>query len=377
MKYLPLLWAGLRRKPLRTILIVLQAAAALGLFAVLQGVQSGATALIDKFQADLLVVGSLRPGSLPLAYWNPIRNVAGVQLVQYQNVFPATYQLPTQHINAVAVNVADAFKAIPVKKVAPTLVRALEATMTGVVATTALADRYGWKPGDRIHFKTTLPLKKGHEIELTFLGTFTPSDTNGTSEFVVINYRYLDELRAAGAGTVQAFNVRVADPKNANRVAQKIDAYFQNSPYPTQTNSLRELEQTGMKQIEDMGFEVRAVTAAALFSLLISMGAILAASARERTAEMAVMKAMGFRSLPIAGLLLCESLVICAIGTAIGFAASSVLFAKAQVMMLGLSLPWTVPIEGMGLAFAVACLTSALPAWLALKLNVSAALGAQ
>ncbi len=121
--------------------------------------------------------------------------------------------------------------------------------MTGAVATTALAERYGWKPGEDIHLQTTLPLKKGHDIDLTFLGTFTPSDTNGSSEFIVINNRYLDELRAGGENTVQAFNVRVADPKDENRVAQRIDAYFKNSPYPTQSDSLRELVQTGMKEI--------------------------------------------------------------------------------------------------------------------------------
>jgi putative ABC transport system permease protein len=377
MKYLPLLWWGLRRRPLRTTLIVLQVAFALGLFAVLQGVESGGAALVGQIQADLLVVRSLRSGELPLAYLDPIRHVAGVRFVSYQNVFPATYQLPTQHIGALAVDVADAFEAAPVKKVSSALVRTLEATMTGVVATTALADRYGWKPGEHIHVQTTLPLKQGHDIDLMFLGTFTPSDTNGSSEFIVINNRYLDQLRAVGENTVQAFNVRVADPRDDNRVAQRIDAFFQNSPYPTQTDSLRELEQTEMKAIGDMEFEVRAVTAAALFSLLISMGAILAASARERTTEMAVMKAIGFRNVPVVCLLFAESVMVCAIGTAIGFAASSVLFAKAQVMMLGLAMPWTVLVEGLGLACAVACLTTALPAWHVLGMDVSEALAAQ
>lgn len=377
MKYLPLLWYGLRRKPFRTALIVLQVAVALGLFAILQGVESGATALIAQFQADMLVVRSLRLGSLPLAYWSRIRNIEGVRSVSYQNIFPASYQIPTHHVNAVAVDIVDAFLTVPVKRISPTVLRTLEATPDGAVATTALAARYGWKPGEHIHLETNWPLKKGHDIGLAFLGTFTPSTTNGSSEFIVIHNRYLDALRAVGRSTVQSFNVRVANARDDDQVALKIDAYFRNSPYPTRTDSERALEQAGLKEIEDMEFEVRAVTAAALFALLISMGAIFVASGRERTTEMAVMKAMGFRNGRIAGLLLSESLIVCGIGTAIGFAASTILFSKAQVMMLGLSMPWTVLLEGLGLACGVACLTTALPAWRVLKMDVSGALGAQ
>lgn len=319
----------------------------------------------------------LRPGPLPRAYANEIRKIPGVRSVSYQNAIPATYRRPTQHVNAVAVDILNAYKTIPVGKISSTLLRTLASTMDGAVATTALADRYGWKRGERIHLRTSLPLKKGHDIGLAFLGTFTPSATNGSSEFLVIHNRYLDQLRATGRGTVQAFNVRVQNPKDDSLVAHSIDTHFLNSPYPTRTDSERALEQSGLKRIEDMAFEVRAVTGAALFSLLISMGAIFVASARERTTEVAVMKAMGFRNGRIAGLMLVESLIVCGIGTAIGFAASTILFAKAQVMMLGLALPSIVLREGLGLACVVACLTTAVPAWRILKMDVSGALGAQ
>lgn len=75
------------------------------------------------------------------------------------------------------------------------------------------------------------------------------------------------------------------------------------------------------------------------------------------------MKAMGFRNGRVACLLLAESLIVCGIGTAVGFAASTILFAKAQVTMFGLSMPWGVLVEGMAPACAVACLTTTLPAW--------------
>ena len=69
MRFLPLIWSGIWRKPGRTILIFLQVSVAFALFGVLQGLKSGVEHLIAEARADLLIVHS-RVGffaaSLPL-----------------------------------------------------------------------------------------------------------------------------------------------------------------------------------------------------------------------------------------------------------------------------------------------------------------------
>jgi putative ABC transport system permease protein len=376
MKYVPLLWYGLRRRPLRTALVVLQIAVVIGLFGVLQGVQGGASALMARTRADLLTVESLRPGPLPLAYWQSIRKIPGVKEVAPENLLRPTYVLPTQHVTVFSVDLQSGLKVIPVT-IARSLVHAMDVTRTGAVATTALANRYGWKPGDRIHLNTRTPLKGGVELALDFLGTFTPVETNGTSEVLIMNNAYFDELRKEGQGTIDWYNVSVMDASRTNEIAKRIDDHFQNSANPTRSTSMLENAQDQIKQISDLEFSVRAITGAALFALLISVGAILSASVRERLTEMAVMKTIGFSSTRITAVLIGESLVICAAATVIGFLSATVIFAKAQVIMLGLSMPPIVIAQGAGLATVIALVVTAIPAWILLRMDVVRALGAQ
>ncbi|TLY99010.1 MAG: ABC transporter permease, partial [Gammaproteobacteria bacterium] len=58
MKFLPLIWSGIWRKPGRTILIFLQVSVAFALFGVLQGLKTGVAHAVAAARADLLLVHS-------------------------------------------------------------------------------------------------------------------------------------------------------------------------------------------------------------------------------------------------------------------------------------------------------------------------------
>ena len=78
MRFLPLIWSGIWRKPGRTILIFLQVSVAFALFGVLQGLKTGVEHAVDAARADLLIVHSrlsyIMEG-LPLALLGQIRTV--------------------------------------------------------------------------------------------------------------------------------------------------------------------------------------------------------------------------------------------------------------------------------------------------------------
>ena len=106
MRYLPLIWSGIWRKPGRTILIFLQVSVAFALFGMLQGLKTGVEHLIAEARADLLVVHS-RVGffaaSLPLGMLEQIKSLPGVKMVDPVELFGGTYQKPTQRVGIVAV----------------------------------------------------------------------------------------------------------------------------------------------------------------------------------------------------------------------------------------------------------------------------------
>src|SRR6266702_6120873 len=99
MKFLPLLWSGLWRKPARAVLAMVQIMVAFALFGLLQGFSTGIKHALAGIDADVLSVHTRGSFSdLPLAHYDRIKQVPGVKLVSYSNYVAAQYQKPTQQL---------------------------------------------------------------------------------------------------------------------------------------------------------------------------------------------------------------------------------------------------------------------------------------
>jgi len=106
MRFLPLIWSGIWRKPGRTNLIFLQVSVAFALFGVLQGLKTGVEHVIGDARADLLLVHSslnVLDDSLPLGLFEGIKSVPGVKVVAPVELFRAIYQNPSQKLGIVAI----------------------------------------------------------------------------------------------------------------------------------------------------------------------------------------------------------------------------------------------------------------------------------
>jgi putative ABC transport system permease protein len=206
------------------------------------------------------------------------------------------------------------------------------------------------------------------------VGTYSDSDLGGGKETILINYAYFDEARLAGRGTVNHFNVAVSDPKLAVSVANEIDRHFANSSNETETESLRALAQSQMQSIGDLNFLIRAILSAVLVALLFATATMMMQSTRERTPELAVLKTLGFTDRAVFLFILAEALLVFIVAAACGLALATLVFPLASQFVRGLSMPMVV--VGVGLAFAavVAAISASVPAVLAARLNIAAAL---
>ena len=378
MKYLPLIWSGLWRKPGRTILIFLQVAVAFALFGVLQGLKTGVEELIANARADLLIVhsrASFIAEGLPLGLIEQIRSVPGIKVVIPVELTGAIYQKPTQRLGVVAVrpdqNWQDAFT-VHLSAEADAAFRKMR---TGALMTDLIAKKYGWKVGDQVPLKSnTLQQSGTGDWTFNIVGTFTDSDIAGGLEKILINYAYFDEARASGKGTVNHFNVAVTDPRLAAAVSEAIDRRFANSAHETRTESLRELAQQQMQRIGDLNFLIRAVVSAVLVALLFATATMMMQSIRERTPELAVLKTVGFGDRTLFFLVLAEALMVCVAGAAFGLVLANVAFPFAARFVPGLSMPWIVVVIGLAAAVLVGLISAALPALRAARLSVVTAL---
>ncbi len=377
MKFLPLIWSGIWRKPGRTILIFLQVSVAFALFGVLQGLKSGVEHLIGEARADVLIVhGSLSLiDPLHLSLLQTIKSVPGVKVVIPVELFGAIYQNPSQKLGVVAISPDEGWLSAFTFTIAPEYVAALRKIRTGTIIREGLAKKYGWKVGDHIPLKSTIVQKDGStDWAFDVVGTFTDADLGGGNDTILINYSYFDEARVTGKGTVKHFNVAASDPKQAVTVADEIDRRFANSSSETRTESLRELAQSQLQSIGDLNFLIRAIVSAVLVALLFATATMTMQSIRERTPELAVLKTLGFTDGSVFIFVLAEAMVIFIAAGACGLALALLVFPFASKVVPGLSMPAVVVGVGLACAALVAVISAAVPALVAARLKIATAL---
>ncbi len=378
MKFLPLFWSGIWRKPGRTALIFFQVSVAFALFGMLQGMKTGVDHAAAAARADLLIVHSrlsFLAASLPAGALDQIKSVPGVELVVPVDIFRATYQKPTQGLGVVAISLVKDWPSAFTFAIAPEHLAAFQKLRTAALVRYELTEKYGWKIGDRIPLMShTAQMDGSTDWAFDVVGTFRDSDVGSGRDNILINLAYLEEARFLGKGTVQHFNVAISDPQQAAAVSDEIDRRFANSPQETKTESLLELAQAQAQAIGDMNFLIRAIVGAALAALFFATASMMMQSIRERRLELAVLKAVGFTDRTVFLLILAEALLVCVAAGAFGLALATLLLPIAGMFVVGLSMPKIVIASGLGLAIIVALISAAVPAVQAARLKVATAL---
>jgi putative ABC transport system permease protein len=122
-------------------------------------------------------------------------------------------------------------------------------------------------------------------------------------------------------------------------------------------------------------FLIRIIGSIVFFTLLLVTGNTMAISVRERTNELAVLKAIGYSDRFVLGLVLAESLLIAAVGGGLGLLAGH--WVAGQDITKGLILMYLPPgalVAGAGAVFLTGLLSGLIPAVSAMRLSIVSAL---
>jgi putative ABC transport system permease protein len=275
MKFLILLLGGFRRKKTRTILILLSILVAFVLFGYLAAVKQAFDMGVSVAGADRLLtrhrISLIRP--LPESYEARIERIQGVSNAVPSTWFGGVYQKPTNFFNQMAVPPKDFMDLYPEYLLDDEEKAAWLRTRTG-----AIAGR-------------------------------------------------VDEARLMGAGMVGWYTLRIDDPEDAARVAAEIDEEFANSPYETKTEPEGAFLQGFANQMGNIGIMLKAILSAVFFTILLVTGNTMAQAVRERTQEIAVLKALGFTHTGVLFLVLAEAMLIVCVGGFSGLALAWLLIA--------------------------------------------------
>ncbi len=382
MKFFRLIWIGVWRKKVRTIFTVLSIVVAFLLFGMLQGIDTTFKQLVNQGRLNVLIATNPAGLPLPLADLSEIEAVPGITRVTYRSLFIGDYQSLRNIVIVLPVDSDNFFAENPMFSLSPAVRAAFLHARTGALVAQSLAARLGLKAGDRIPIHALNALKKDGTSDWAFdlVGTFDIPDSPIRDEpILLMNYAYFDTARATDTGTVQMYQMMIADASQAASIANTIDNLFANSAHRTHTETERANAQGQLAQIGDLDFFVEAIVAAAFATLLLLTGSTLMQAFRERTHEFAVMKTLGFTDRGVSALVVSEAVLLTVGAAVLGLLIALALLpalgtVMARVGAPGLRLPGIVFAIGVGFAVLLA-LASALPAaWRAQRLTIIDAL---
>ncbi|MFC1688719.1 ABC transporter permease [Pseudomonadota bacterium] len=381
MKYLYLVWSNLKRKKMRTILTLLSIVVAFMLFGYLGAIKQAFNQGIDVAGLDRLIVRhkvSLIQ-LLPAAYESQMEQIEGVDEAVHQTWFGGVYQKPSNFFAQMPVKPQEYLDMFPELLLTDEEREAWLSTRTGAIAGRKTADRFGWKVGDRIPINATIWPRKGGERtwEFDLVGIYDGAEKGTDTTQFLFRFDYFDEARQYGQGQVGWYTVRISDPERAAEVVAAIDARFANSSFETKAEPEGAFLQGFANQIGDIGFIMMSIIAAVFFTILLVAGNTMAYAVRERTNELAVLKAIGFTDRGVMGLVLGESLVLTGLGGALGLLLAWLLVSMGDPSNGSLPvfyIPGRDFVIGTVLIVAVALVAGILPAMQAQRLRIADAL---
>ncbi len=376
-----LTWRNTLRHPWRGALTVLGMAVAVLAFCLLRTVVSAWYAGVEASSPLRLVcrnaVSLMQP--LPLSYLPKIKQVPGVTGVSYAYWFEGIYIDKKHFFPQFAASLPAYLDLNPELIIPPAQKADLIRDRRGCLAGRKLAARYGWQVGDQIILNGTY-FKGEYRLVLRGIYRGRYPATDETMFFFHWDYlnEYLKKTAPAMSDQVGWFLVQVAHPELTGEVAARIDAVFKNSLAETLTETEQAFNLGFVEMTGAVLLAIRVVSWTVIGVILVLLANTMAMSARERLAEYAVLKTMGFRPRHLVALIVGESLLLAVIGASLGLALSlpaTKLF-PAGVSQYFPALEVSQETLGIGgvVALGVGLLAAVLPAWRACRVVIAEAL---
>jgi len=376
MKYGHLILTNLFRKKTRTALTAGSFAVALFLFGILAVVRGAFQQGVEVAGADRLVVVNrvsiIQP--LPLAYRDRLARIPGVTQVTFANWFGGVYQDERNFFPQFAIDRETYRQMYPEFVIPDDQWQAFLGDKEGAVVGEALAERFKWKLGDRIPIKGTIFAGSWEfNVRAIYKGRRVQDDE---TQFW-FRWDYLDERKQFRKGNVGWYTVRIDSPDSAVRVVKAIDELFANSPAETKTDTEKAFAASWVKQMGNIELLITTIGSVVFFTLLLVTGNTMAIAVRERTRELAVLKAVGFSDPFVLVLVIVETIVVAAVGGGVGLGLAKLFTLRGDPtggLLPFFYLPASAIVSGLALALVVGLLAGILPAFSASRLRIVDAL---
>ncbi len=321
MKLLIYIWRNVTRNKLRSTLTILSVGFSLALMTILYGylaMQNVAAREAEKYDR-LVVLNKLGfAAMLPIAHADRVSKLPGIKAVTPLAWFGGTYKDQQSPFAQFGVEPKTYFEVFNEYQIPEDQLAAFKSDKQGCVVDKQLTEQMEWKLGDRIPLKGTI---YPYDLDLHIVGIFEAPNRTGS---LIFNWNYLDDqLKLADAtfsGNAGTLYAKCTVSSEVAIVSEQIDNMFANSEYSTRTRSEAAFQRMFADMLGDVQAYIRYISIAVVFALALVAASAMAMSMRERTTEIAVLKALGFSKQRVLLLVLGESTLIAMLGGILGIA---------------------------------------------------------
>jgi putative ABC transport system permease protein len=314
------------RHKLRTFLTMLGIGIAVMSFGFIRTIVTAWSAGVEASAANRMItrhaVSFIFP--LPLAYRDKIAAIPGVGQVSYANWFGGNYKDPNDWKNffpRMAIDAETYLALYPEFIVSADDIEAFKKERNSCLIGAKLAREHGLMRGEIIPIEGDIYPGKW---EFVVRGIYKGKDATVDETQMLFHWKYLDErmaqTQATRVGNVGWYILNVADPVDMPRVSREVDASFLNSRASTKTETEKEFQQSFVSMSSAIISSLEVISVIIVGIILLVLANTIVMAARERTAEYAVLKTLGFRPFHVIGLIGGESMLIAFVGGALGLA---------------------------------------------------------
>jgi len=309
---------------------------------------------------------------LPAYYRDKIRSIPGVVAVAPITWFGGRYvdDRPSHFFAQFATDPDEYLKVASDKIVPPDQLKAWQQDRAGALVDVTLANKYGWKIGDRITLQGTI-----FEVnpELTIRAIYLRYPPQNALYF---NTKYLEEAVPWFKGKAGWYSTQIGSSGDVARVSGEIDDMFRNSPLQTKTESEKAFQLGFVASLGNVKAFILGICGAVVFTIMLVSANTMAMSVRSRTREVALLKTLGFTRQRVLSIFVSESVALSVAGGVLGIlvAIPVIWWLTRSFIALGVPLAmkvnWQTAVLSLLVALTLGLVSGYLPAFNASRMNI-------
>jgi putative ABC transport system permease protein len=309
---------------------------------------------------------------LPAFYRDKIRSVPGISAIAPLTWFGGNYidDRPEHFFARLGTDPDEYLKVASDKITPPDQVKAWQQDRAGALVDVTLAQKYGWKIGDRVHIQGTIfPV----DLDLTIRAIYHRDPPQNALYF---NAKYLEEAIPWFKGQAGWYVAQIDSPDHVASASQQIDDMFRNSPLQTKSETEKAFQLGFVASLGNVKAFILGICGAVMFAIMLVSANTMAMSVRSRTREVAVLKTLGFTKQRVLSIFVSESVALSVAGGALGVLVAIPVISGMTHSFIGFGIPLDmkvrVPTALMALAVAVilGVISGYLPARRASRMNI-------